>query len=818
MRNSILTVLGLLAAQWTSAQSHTIAEPYVEACIGAYLDSGGEGASGYQNNENYTSTVCPDGGPAISLQFITFNLSTAGTSPTDQLTIYDGPDATYPLIGTWSGNDSPGIVSASFGNTSGCLTLVFTSNESGQGVWSAILTCFQPCEPPTPVATMGETIPALVCQNEVLNFDATASYAAAGFNVVDYIWNFDDGTMDSTSGALTSHSFNVPGEYVVQVTLVDDNDCQSTSLVDLQILISTTPVFAGTTGDTTICQGDTVHFVGVTTPVTWSAIPEANFGDGIYLPDEQGVPFNSTLTFSGFSPGATLTDINDLPSVCVSMEHSYMGDLVIFLTCPNGQTVTFHQQGGGGTFIGNALDGETVPPTPGECWEYCWSPTATNGTWVENLGVSPIPSGTYESVEPMSQLVGCPLNGVWTFTVVDQFGIDDGFLCSWALNFNPDLFPELTSYTPVLGATPDSVNWSGNAFTVDVTNPLEGYASPASPGVYDYVLTVTDNFGCTYDTTITVTVTPSPQGPILITGDDLICADGIAYLNAPLGFDTYLWNPNGAVGPNVNVGAGTYVVTVAYGVCALSSPPFTVTEAPNPVPIITGPNFSCGGTPVVLSTTEQFATYAWSNGGQSQSTSVTSGSYFVTVTNAEGCSGTSDPYGVVVASDPTAAFGTVPNSPQPMGSTIQFIDGSSVSGGTITEWDWTFNPAGNSSTDQSPSWTYPTPGDYLVTLVVTTNDGCMDTVTTLYTIFPPEITIPNVISPNGDNANDIFEITNIIYWTNELKIYSRWGNVVYETRNYKNTWKGDDVPDGTYYYILTLGDGREWAGHLTVLR
>ncbi|HMC98206.1 MAG TPA: gliding motility-associated C-terminal domain-containing protein [Flavobacteriales bacterium] len=419
----------------------------------------------------------------------------------------------------------------------------------------------------------------------------------------------------------------------------------------------------------------------------------------------------------------------------------------------------------------------------------------------------------------MSQLVGCPLNGEWTFTVVDQFGVDDGFLCSWELNFNPALYPELTSYTPVLGwSTADSVHWSGPGYTADPINPLEGYAYPTTPGVYDYVFSVIDNFGCTYDTTITITVNPSPQGPILITGDPLICEDGVAFLDAPAGYDTYLWTPGGFTGSNVNVQAGTYVVIVGYGMCFLPSEPFTVTEAPNPIPIITGPNFSCGGTPVVLSTTEQFETYAWSNGAQTPSTSVTSGSYTVTVTNAEGCSGTSDPYGVVVASTPVAAFGTVPNSPQPMGSTILFEDASTVNGGTISQWDWSFGLPGASSSLQSPTWTYPDPGDYTVTLTVTTADGCSDSFSMVYTIFPPEITIPNVISPNGDNANDAFEITNIIYWTNELKIYSRWGNVVYETRNYKNTWKGDGVPDGTYYYVLTLGDGREWAGHLTVLR
>jgi len=53
--------------------------------------------------------------------------------------------------------------------------------------------------------------------------------------VVSYAWDFDDGSLDSTSGPITSHSFPVPGEYLVQVTLTDDNDCESTSLVDLQI-------------------------------------------------------------------------------------------------------------------------------------------------------------------------------------------------------------------------------------------------------------------------------------------------------------------------------------------------------------------------------------------------------------------------------------------------------------------------------------------------------------------------------------------------------------------------------------------------------
>ncbi|MBP7409776.1 MAG: PKD domain-containing protein, partial [Flavobacteriales bacterium] len=272
-------ILGIALAALTltgQAQEYYMSEPSVSACQGAFLDSGGNGG-GYGDNENFTTVICPDGsGPAISLQWIIFNLSTAGTAPLDQLSIYDGDNTSAQLIGTWSGSDSPGIISASFANSTGCLTLVFTSNGNGVGDFAAAMSCFQPCEPPTAVATAGGPVPILVCQDEVITFDASASFAAAGFNVDQFIWDFADGSVDSTSGAVVTHSFSDPAEYVVQVTVVDDNDCASTNLVDLQFLVSTTPLFVGTSGDVTICQGTSTDLTAVPNAVTWSALPESN--------------------------------------------------------------------------------------------------------------------------------------------------------------------------------------------------------------------------------------------------------------------------------------------------------------------------------------------------------------------------------------------------------------------------------------------------------------------------------------------------------------------------------------------------------------
>ena len=113
-------------------------------------------------------------------------------------------------------------------------------------------------------------------------------------------------------------------EYVVQLNLVDDNGCVNANVVDLQVLVSTTPVFAGTVESTETCLGATVDLNAVVTPVTWTGIPEANFGDGVYLPDDLGIPFTSELVFTQFDPGQTVTSTSDIISVCANMEHSFL--------------------------------------------------------------------------------------------------------------------------------------------------------------------------------------------------------------------------------------------------------------------------------------------------------------------------------------------------------------------------------------------------------------------------------------------------------------------------------------------------------------
>jgi gliding motility-associated-like protein len=551
-KSVLAALLLLVSAQARSQGAYPINGGDVSTCSGALLDSGGQGGSGYGNNEDFTITICsgqPDS--AISLTFVIFDLSAAGTVPTDQITIYDGNSTSAPVLGTWSGTDSPGIVSASFDNPSGCLTVHFTSNETGTGVFAAGITCYTPCEPPIASAVMSEPAPAMICPGESVGFDGSASTAASGYSIDQYLWDFGDGTLDSTSGPTLSHVFaGPPAQHVVHLTLTDDNGCKNTNEVDLQVQVSIPPTFTDF-DNLTHCSGEPVDLTAMTSvsASTWTSIPDANFGGGIELPDNIGTPFSSAITFSSFPPGATLTNINDLLSVCISMEHSYMGDFVLQLTSPSGVTVVFHQQGGGGTYLGIPNDNDEGNPQIGTCWTYCFSPSATNGTWVENsVGFTTLPAGTYESLNPMSAFVGSPLNGTWTLTFTDLFPIDNGFICSWEINFDPSILPDNTSYTPQPGLTStDSSYWSGPALTNSPTDPLHYIANPTDVGSHLYTYTVIDNFGCTYDTTLTITITPSVNFD-LSTVPPAICGDPILLytqlqLPVPAGALVYQWTP-----------------------------------------------------------------------------------------------------------------------------------------------------------------------------------------------------------------------------------------------------------------------------------
>jgi gliding motility-associated-like protein len=572
---ALFILFALVCFERISAQPlEIVASPAVtgqtySTCDGILYASGGVSGTGYQNGENWIITLCPDvPGDAITLDFITFNLNTTNTSTppannADNFTIYDGNSSSAPSLGTYTGNSlSGGIISASPSNTSGCLTVEFHSNNTGTGVFAAMVTCATPCQRPT--AVLSSPIPVApdtcfkLCVGESLNFNGSPSFAAPGFNIATYQWNFDDGVIDNTSGPIVSHTFTSEGEFMVDLFLFDNNGCASTNLVTVQVLVGTEPFFDGSTTDTSICLGETVCLDGVVTGVLYTGTPGAVVTSA-YLPDDVGQCFESTLTYNIFSPGMTLTNINQLLDICVTMEHSFMGDLVASIICPNGQTVILHQQGGGGTNLGEPIDISGPADPIGIPYDYCWSENAALSTWADCAAFGPTPNvmntpsgtqtlvpDTYSPLNSLSGLVGCPLNGTWVLEFCDLWAADDGWITDWSVNFDPALMPDVTQFTPIYGPNCDSTFWTGTnaSATAQISSTSPDCnticITPNAIGSYTYEFSVTDDFGCTYTTSTTVTVTPGPTidaGP-----DQTVCT------NVP----TQLEATNAGAGTNCN--------------------------------------------------------------------------------------------------------------------------------------------------------------------------------------------------------------------------------------------------------------------------
>ncbi|HEX2617111.1 MAG TPA: PKD domain-containing protein [Flavobacteriales bacterium] len=542
------------------------------ACNGAIEDSGGP-AGPYDDNEDFTFIMCPDQpGNVIYLEWVLFDLSTAGANM-DELSIYDGDSATAPHLGTYTGQMLQDlIVSGTVFNTTGCLTLVFRSNNTGTGDFACAVHCTAPCTQPTAVITSAQDT-TFLCQGGSVQFDGSASSPAAGQTLSSYIWEFGDGTSDTTTVPTLTHTYPAAGWFTPSLRVIDNVGCGSLNGAHVNVQVSTTPSFAGIVAPVAACPGETVRLTGAATPIGWESIIGSAFGHPVALPDDVGSVFSSSAMADGLSPGTLLTDVQQIRSLCVDMEHSYMGDLVLELIAPNGQSMLLHQQGGGGTYLGGAYDMDFMDPEPGTCWHYCWSPTATNGTWADNSAFGPTPNvitagnppspalapGTYEPTQPFSNLIGCPLNGVWSFQATDLWGADNGYICGWELQFDSFLGADTLAFTPTIGADADSSYWTGADIAMLSLNGDTAWITAGTPGDHSYTYHVLDNFGCTYDTTVVVSV--QTTGITAIQGAAIVLAgeEEVYTSSDPQG--TFAWTVEGGT---ILTGQGTSAITVEW--------------------------------------------------------------------------------------------------------------------------------------------------------------------------------------------------------------------------------------------------------------
>jgi gliding motility-associated-like protein len=151
----------------------------------------------------------------------------------------------------------------------------------------------------------------------------------------------------------------------------------------------------------------------------------------------------------------------------------------------------------------------------------------------------------------------------------------------------------------------------------------------------------------------------------------------------------------------------------------------------------------------------------------------------------------------------------------------------------INQINWNFGDpisgANNSSSSLNPTHQFSETGTYQITATVefdcytetvTQNITLADCSDTLSPNLPFEF--PNVISPNGDGINDLFEIQNLPENT-EVIILNRWGNTVFSSANYQNNWDGKDTSgnklvDGVYTYKFKTEHGKVGYGFVHLVR
>lgn len=521
MRNTfiVLWILVLsISFSGLHAQQHLITNGTASACSGQFLDD--SGTTGSYSNTNYTFTLCSStAGQSVSLLFqgVSLGVDANNAVNSDYLAIYDGNTVNpSTLIGNYTGSTLQGqTIQASFQNTSGCLTFVFTNGSAPNGAgWEAQISCYNPCNKPTAVITTPslQAAPAgygvMGCAGETITFSAQSSVVPAGNTLVTYTWNFGDGSAtEVTTQPTTTHTYTESGQYLVHLSVTTNTGCNSTNATNYQVMVSPRPNFVGLPdidlGPHLTCSNPSLltFDAGQATHQSWTAVPPLVVSQPLYLPDMVNVEFISTLNFDEFPAGATLTNCSQLENVFVNIEHAFIGDLDIWIECPNGTSVQLAESGAGFAYIGEPYSGDS--PIPGIGWDYFWSPTATNGTWLDNVPSSPpstpqtLASGTYEAVGNLCNLVGCPLNGNWTIHIVDNFSTSNGYLFSWGLGLGQSLFTSLPTFTP----TTTSSYWSGPFVPPGQQGSVFTATNPTL-GTFNHTYHVVTNYGCTFDSTL----------------------------------------------------------------------------------------------------------------------------------------------------------------------------------------------------------------------------------------------------------------------------------------------------------------------------
>ncbi|MFN5982499.1 MAG: gliding motility-associated C-terminal domain-containing protein [Fluviicola sp.] len=341
-----------------------------------------------------------------------------------------------------------------------------------------------------------------------------------------------------------------------------------------------------------------------------------------------------------------------------------------------------------------------------------------------------------------------------------------------------------------------------------------------SEGLYELI--ITDPNGCS-DTITEFILEPTP---VVVNGNNpsAICTGTNSVVSATAsggtGVINFTWSnslPNGPSNSVSPTSTTTYIVSGTDVNGCVGTDNITVTV--NPLPVINaGSDVTiCLGQSVTLSGSGGVA-YSWSGGVLNSSPfSPATGinNFTVTGTDANGCIGT-DNVTVTVLPNPVASLGSLTSNIIDPNQSVTFSNTSILSTNFTFDFGNSQTLSTSSSTD-TPTITYTTPGTYLVILEAE-NGFCSDfdsLIVTVNPFLPVSFIAPNIITPNNDGKNDAFDMSIVNAVSADIIIVNRWGNKIAEISGVNPTWIAGEEKEGVYffkYFIVGL-DGKEYNGH-----
>lgn len=700
---------------------------------------------------------------------------------------------------TWNGPSgfnsnlqSPNIVNASVANT---------------GIYSLTVMNTNSCVNSTTLNVAVNAQPTVLVNNPTLCVGQAINLTSNGGN--SYSWLGPLGfSSNQQNPIITNASLGMSGQYTV--TVVSANGCSNTAISNVNISNAPTP----TINFNTVCVGGTLQ-LNTNTNQTYSWAGPNNFTSTVQNPSLSNVGIVASgaysLVISAIS-GCTSqaianVTINPLPVVNFTATNISCFGLTDGMIQANAS-------------LGNGP------------YNYQWSTT-------------PIQTGT---------LANSLSNGIYSCTVTDAVGcvntgtaqIIEPSQINLSINSNTTMacagsFINLNGN--VTGGTgPINYSWTPGPNTANylVTENVSGNNS----WTYAYILSVSDQNGCTKIDSIKLTYVPNPT---LSATSKTICVDQLntGSQSIPLevsGASSYTWLPTNQTGGVINV--SVLASPLSYTILGESNGCISQTTAVIVVkqkPAITAyANKVSGCVPLCINlnsiSSASITSYIWIINNSSYSTSNVVNNYCfteagqheiaLTVEDVNGCVNNITPINVTVFPKPHADFIFAPVKPIAGVDKVTFTDASH--GTPIQEWNWYFmNQVNYTSQIQHPDFMYENAGTYPVALVVKSDKGCLDTLIKVISVIESfALYVPNAFTPNGDGLNDIFKAKGIDFVDFQMTIYDRWGELLFTTKDFNEGWNGKyrniDCKDDVYVWKINVSDEtgkrREQTGKVTLLK